>query len=108
MPKLSVAKPPIVLMANVEAVEGGPPSVVNDRVLACRTVVRGDVTVDVPPTSRIEGLEILTGADRAAGILVPSGELPQAPALEVTDYPLDPLAVALPMTLPRPLVLYAV
>ena len=91
-----------VVGGHVEAVEGGPPSIVNDRVLACRTVVRGDVTVDVPPTSRIEGLEILTGADRAAGILAASGELPEVPALDVEEYPLDPLAVALPMTLPRP------
>ena len=91
-----------VVGGHVEAVDGGPPSVVNDRVLACRTVVRGDVTVDVPPTSRIEGLEILTGSDRAAGILAPSDELPEFPRLDVERYPLDPLAVALPMTLPRP------
>lgn len=91
-----------VVSGQVEALEGGPPSVVNDRVLACRTVVRGDVTVDVPPTSRIEGLEILTGADRAAGILAPSGEGPDVPALDTERYPLDPLAMALPLTLPRP------
>ncbi len=91
-----------VVGGHVEAVEGGPPSVVNDRVLACRTVVRGEVTVDVPPTSRIEGLEILTGADREAGILASSDELPEVPPLDPQRYPLDPLAVALPMTLPRP------
>jgi uncharacterized 2Fe-2S/4Fe-4S cluster protein (DUF4445 family) len=91
-----------VVGGHVEALEGGPPSVVNDRVLACRTVVRGDVTVDVPPTSRIEGLEILTGADRAAGILAPTAELSGGPALDEARYPLDPVAVALPMTLPRP------
>ena len=91
-----------VVRGEVEAVEGGPPSVVNDRVLACRTVVRGDVTVDVPATSRIEGLEILDGTDRAAGILAVSDEVPAAPPLDVERYPLDPLAVAVPMTLPRP------
>ena len=91
-----------VVGGHVEAVEGGPPSVVNDRVLACRTVVRGDVTVDVPPTSRIEGLEILTGADRAAGILTPSDEMPGVPPLPAEDFPIDPLVLAVPMTLPEP------
>ena len=91
-----------VVGGHVEAVDGGRASVVNDRVLACRTVVRGDVTVDVPSTSRIEGLEILTGSDRAAGILTPSDELPGIPPLDDERYHLDPLAVALPMRLPRP------
>ena len=91
-----------VVGGHVEAVDGGPPSVVNDRVLACRTVARGEVTVDVPPTSRIEGLEILTGADREAGIVAASDEFPHMPPLDEARYPLDPLAVALPMTLPRP------
>ena len=83
-----------VVRGHVEAVEGGPPSVVNDHVLACRTVVRGDVTVDVPPTSRIEGMEILTGVDRAAGILAPSDESPGVPPLDLERYPMDPLALA--------------
>ena len=91
-----------VVSGPVEAEEGGAVSPVNGRVLACRTVVMGDVTVDVPATSRIEGLEILTGADRAAGILAPSDELPEIPALDVERYPIDPLAVAIPLALPRP------
>lgn len=91
-----------VVSGPVEAVEGGAVSPVNGRVLACRTVVTGDVTVDVPPTSRIEGLEILTGADRAAGILAASDELPTGPPLDTERYPLDPLAVAIPLALPRP------
>jgi uncharacterized 2Fe-2S/4Fe-4S cluster protein (DUF4445 family) len=91
-----------VVSGHVEAVEGGPPSVVNDRVLACRTTVRGDVTVDVPPTSRIEGLEILTGVDRATGVLAEPVELSGIAPLDAERYPLDPVAVALPMTLPRP------
>lgn len=91
-----------VVSGQVEAEEGGAASTVNGRVLACRTVVMGDVTVDVPATSRIEGLEILTGADRAAGILAASDELPATPPLDVERYPIDPLAVAIPLTLPRP------
>ena len=91
-----------VVSGPVESVEGGPPSTVNGRVLACRTVVTGDVTVDVPSTSRIEGLEILRGADRAAGILAAPNELPEVPPLDMERYPLDPLAVAIPLVLPRP------
>jgi len=91
-----------VVSGPVESVEGGPPSTVNGRVLACRTVVTGDVTVDVPPTSRIEGLEILSGADRAAGILAAPNELPEVAPLDMERYPLDPLAVAIPLALPRP------
>jgi uncharacterized 2Fe-2S/4Fe-4S cluster protein (DUF4445 family) len=88
-----------VAEGHVEPLEG---ATVDGKVLACRTAVAGDVTVDVPATSRIEGLEILTGADRATGILASSDELPVGQVPEADRYPLDPLATSIPLTLPRP------
>lgn len=84
-----------------EALEGAGPAI-DGRVLACMTAVAGDVVVDVPASSRIEGLEILTGADRATGILASAEELPFDRMPGAETYPLDPLAAAVPLTLPRP------
>jgi uncharacterized 2Fe-2S/4Fe-4S cluster protein (DUF4445 family) len=89
-----------VATGDVEALEGA--ATVDGRVLACRTAVAGDVTVDVPATSRIEGLEILTGTDRATGILASSDELPAGAVPEADRYPLDPLAASIQLALPRP------
>ena len=80
----------------------GAAAAVDGRVLACRTAVAGDVSVDVPASSRIEGLEILTGADRATGILATAEELPVGLSSEADRYPLDPLAMSVPLALPRP------
>lgn len=93
---------------SVAVVEGptieleGSGALVDGHVLACRTAVDGDVTVDVPASSRIEGLEILTGADRATGILASPEEVPVGPLPEADRFPFDPLAMAVPMALPRP------
>jgi uncharacterized 2Fe-2S/4Fe-4S cluster protein (DUF4445 family) len=84
----------------VEAL-GGAQALADGRIMACRTAVVGDVTVDVPPSSRIEGLEILTGADRATGIFEPSDAVPgEVP--EVGRFRLDPLVAAIQLTLPQP------
>jgi len=85
----------------LEALEGAA-STVDGRVLACRMAIVGDVTVDVPADSRIEGLEILTGVDRAAGILATSDQLRAVALFDVGRYPLEPLAAAVPLALPRP------
>jgi uncharacterized 2Fe-2S/4Fe-4S cluster protein (DUF4445 family) len=91
----------IVASGQVQALEGAT-APDDGRVLACRTAVVGDATIDVPATSRIEGLEILTGADRATGILATSDELPVGRVPEADRYPLDPLAASLQLALPRP------
>ena len=71
-------------------------------VLACQARPVGDVTLEVPAASRIEGDEILTGLEQA-------GELPAAeervaiglpPAAEL--FVPSPLAFALPLELPQP------
>jgi uncharacterized 2Fe-2S/4Fe-4S cluster protein (DUF4445 family) len=84
----------------IEVLEGAP-APADGQVLACRTVAKGDVTVDIPPSSRIEGLEILTGTDRASGILETADE-PAVSVPEGAAYPLDPLAAAYQLVLPRP------
>jgi uncharacterized 2Fe-2S/4Fe-4S cluster protein (DUF4445 family) len=91
----------VVVSGAVETLDGGT-ALPGGGVLACRTAVLGDVVVEVPPASRIEGLSILTGADRAAGIVAGSDELPLAgmPGTDVGTP--DPLAMAVPVHLPRP------
>lgn len=90
----------IVTSGPVEILEGAP-APVDGRILACRTTVVGDVTLEVPDSSRIEGLEILTGTDRAIGIFDPSdAALGEVPA--VGRFRLDPLAAAIPLTLAEP------
>jgi len=83
----------------LEVDEGGR---LNGVVLACLSRVRGDVIVEVPPTSRIEGEQILTGAERGIGPFLPIPEeaagLPRAAGLFVPS----PLAFALPLELPTP------
>lgn len=75
---------------------------VDGAVLACLARVRGDVVVEVPPSSRIEGEQILTGAERGIGPFLPVPEeqmaLPRAAGLFVPS----PLAFALPLDLPVP------
>jgi len=75
---------------------------VDGAVLACLSRVRGDVVVEVPPASRIEGEQILTGAERGIGPFLPVPEeqmaLPRAAGLFVPS----PLAFALPLDLPVP------
>ncbi|MDR7468617.1 MAG: ASKHA domain-containing protein [Armatimonadota bacterium] len=75
---------------------------VDGAVLACLSRVRGDVVVEVPSASRIEGEQILTGAERGIGPFLPIPEeqmaLPRAAGLFVPS----PLAFALPLDLPVP------
>jgi uncharacterized 2Fe-2S/4Fe-4S cluster protein (DUF4445 family) len=71
-------------------------------VLACLAQAVGDVTLDVPAASRIEGEEILTGLERPGDL--PAAEervalgLPRVADLLVPS----PLAFAVPLELPRP------
>ena len=89
-----------VVSGPVDALEG-PPAKVDGHNLACRTVIGGNVTVEVPAASRIEGLEILTGSDRAIGIFEPSdASLDRVP--DVGRFRLDPLATSIPLTIPAP------
>ncbi len=71
-------------------------------ILACLSRISGDVTVDVPELSRLEGEQILTGAERNGPFMpIPeeaAGERPDAAALA----PRDPLVFALPLQLPQP------
>jgi len=74
-------------------------------VLACMARAVGDVTVQVPEASRIEGEEILTGLERP-------GELPAAEDRVALGLPRaaerfvsSPLAFALPLDLPQPTLL---
>jgi len=72
------------------------------QVLACLARAVGDVTLEVPEASRIEGDEILTGLERPGEL--PAAEervalgLPRAADLFVPS----PLAFALPLELPQP------
>ena len=74
-------------------------------ILACLARAVGDVTLQVPESSRIEGEEILTGLERPGEL--PAAEdrvahgLPRASELFVSS----PLAFALPLDLPRPTLL---
>jgi uncharacterized 2Fe-2S/4Fe-4S cluster protein (DUF4445 family) len=74
-------------------------------ILACMARAVGDVTVQVPEASRIEGEEILTGLERP-------GELPAAEDRVALGLPRaaerfvsSPLAFALPLDLPQPTLL---
>jgi uncharacterized 2Fe-2S/4Fe-4S cluster protein (DUF4445 family) len=75
---------------------------VNGAVLGCLARVRGDVVIEVPAASRIEGEQILTGAERGIGPFLPVPEeamgLPRAAAFFVPS----PLAFALPLELSAP------
>jgi uncharacterized 2Fe-2S/4Fe-4S cluster protein (DUF4445 family) len=71
-------------------------------VLACLARPLGDVTLEVPPASRIEGDEILTGLEQA-------GELPAAEERVAIGLPRtaelfvpSPLAFAVPIEIPQP------
>jgi uncharacterized 2Fe-2S/4Fe-4S cluster protein (DUF4445 family) len=71
-------------------------------VLACMARASGDVTLEVPAASRIEGEEILTGLERP-------GELPAAEDRVALGLPRtaelfvpSPLAFAVPLELPQP------
>lgn len=91
----------VVLAGEVETDEAGV--VFGDgQILACQTRVAGDVRVEVPAASRIEGEQILTGGERGAQVLATSEEilagLPRAADLFVPS----PLAFALPLELPPP------
>jgi len=51
-------------------------------VLACRTTCKGEMEIEVPPESRLEGLEILTEeakAKRLAGLYTPAEEAEKGP-----------------------------
>ncbi|MDR7522273.1 MAG: ASKHA domain-containing protein [Armatimonadota bacterium] len=74
-----------------------------EEVLACLSRVVGDLAVEVPVTSRVEGDQILLGTERWAGPFLPMPEeavatLPRAAGLFVPS----PLAFALPLELPPP------
>lgn len=91
----------VVLGGEVETDEAG---VVfgEGQILACQTRVAGDVRVEVPAASRIEGEQILTGGERGEQVLATSEEilagLPRAADLFVPS----PMAFALPLELPPP------
>lgn len=71
-------------------------------VLACLTHVTGDVTVEVPEASRIEGEQILTGAERGMPLLsIPQDVAELVPRAAGMFVP-SPLAFALPLDLPPP------
>jgi uncharacterized 2Fe-2S/4Fe-4S cluster protein (DUF4445 family) len=71
-------------------------------VLACLASAHGDVTVEVPPSSRIEGEEILMGLEQTAPAPVARGRVaPHPPRLVNAGLP-DALAFALPLELPPP------
>ncbi len=75
----------------------------NGQVLACLSRIGGDVVVEIPETSRIEGDQILTGAERGLGPFLSIPEeaaagLPRAAELFVRS----PLAFRLPLELPPP------
>ncbi len=71
-------------------------------VLACLCRITGDVTVDVSELSRLEGEQILTGAERN-GLFVPTPEEAVGrPPEYAAPAPADPLVFALPLQLPEP------
>jgi uncharacterized 2Fe-2S/4Fe-4S cluster protein (DUF4445 family) len=72
-----------------------------DEVLACLARVAGDVTVEVPATSRMEEEQILTGLERGADVLTALEELPAAPGA-ARPAATSAVAFALPMALPPP------
>ena len=76
-------------------------------VLACLTRIVGDVSVEVPEASRIEGEQILTGMERwdqltSAPEDVDVAHLPRAVSSAAERFADGPLAFALPLNLPPP------
>jgi len=73
------------------------------QVLACLTRPAGDVVVEVPEASRIEGEQILTGAERGLGpfLSIPEEAAAALPATAGLFVP-SPLAFRLPLDLPPP------
>lgn len=76
-------------------------------VLACLTRVAGDVRVEIPEASRIEGEQILTGVERWDQLLstaedVDVAHLPRAVSSSAERFADGPLAFALPLSLPPP------
>lgn len=80
---------------------------VGGEVLACLTRLTGDVRVEVPEASRIEGEQILTGMERWDQLLstpedVDVAHLPRAVSSAAERFADGPLAFALPLSLPPP------
>jgi uncharacterized 2Fe-2S/4Fe-4S cluster protein (DUF4445 family) len=76
-------------------------------VLACLARVVGDVAVEIPEASRIEGEQILTGMERWDQLLsapeeVDVAHLPRAVSSAAERFADGPLAFALPLDLPPP------
>ncbi|MBI4278311.1 MAG: DUF4445 domain-containing protein [Armatimonadetes bacterium] len=72
-------------------------------ILACLARVTGDVVVEVPEASRIEGEQILTGAERGPGAFIPISVEAAAGLPRVADlYVPSPLALPVPLELPPP------
>jgi uncharacterized 2Fe-2S/4Fe-4S cluster protein (DUF4445 family) len=92
----------VVVHGAVETDRAADPQLGRDEVLACLTHVVGDVTVEVPAVSRLEGAQILTGLERGAAVLAAPDEAPVALAPAAGHFAPDPLAFALPLALPPP------
>ena len=75
-------------------------------VLACLARIVGDVSVEVPEASRIEGEQILTGMERWDQLLATAADddlaVPQAAASPAERFADGPLASVLPLKLPPP------
>ena len=74
-------------------------------VLACRTTVRGDVTVEVPPDSRMDRQQVLTEEakiSRLAGMFSRAEEVEGGKMTETGVFSHSPLSTKLFLTLPPP------
>jgi uncharacterized 2Fe-2S/4Fe-4S cluster protein (DUF4445 family) len=69
-------------------------------VLACQTKINGDLEVEIPPESRIEGEQIITG-EREEGAGRGSEAVPKKPT-ELATSPFKPLARKIYLELPPP------
>ncbi|HLE78909.1 MAG TPA: ASKHA domain-containing protein [Candidatus Limnocylindrales bacterium] len=80
---------------------------VGGEVLACLTRIVGDVSIEIPEASRIEGEQILTGMERWDQLLstpedVDVAHLPREVSSAAERFADGPLAFALPLDLPPP------
>lgn len=71
-------------------------------ILACLSRIIGSVTVEVPEALRIEGEQILTGAERGVPFLPLAQEAAEPLARAAGLFVPSPLAFALPLVLPAP------
>jgi uncharacterized 2Fe-2S/4Fe-4S cluster protein (DUF4445 family) len=98
----------VVARGEVEAddARGGRGGQGRGEVLACLARIVGDVSVEIPEASRVEGEQILTGMERWDQLLSTPDELdfarPKLASPGAEPLVESPLAVALPLNLPPP------